>query len=478
MMEERTLEFMRKAADGKILMGSGETIVKEIFTDSRAPVPGGAFLAVCGDRFDGHDFIESTAQAGCRVFIVSRTEGIRFPEGSSVLCVKDTTLAYGQIAAAYRNDFPGLKVIAVCGSNGKTTTKDLIAAVLAKKGKVLSNLKSFNNHIGVPQTLLQITSDHQYAVVEVGTNHPGELVPLLKWIAPTHGVLTSIGNEHLEFFKNVDGVVAEEGTLAESLPENGVLFINADSYGYETICGRLNPKARKISIGCKTANADWIGRLLGISCQGTTFEIFHKAKEMGGFQGDIHVKTWQVRPLGAHQVTNALLAIAVARELGVPENDIADALRECPPSDMRAQVRSVNGMTLLVDCYNANLDSVYAALETLRSLQPETGGKRVAILGTMGELGETACEVHKKVAHRAAVSGVDIALFCGQYADEMKAVFEREGQTPSYAKSFDTLESLLKEVDSNVSNGDCVLIKASRAQRFEKIVERLEGKKL
>ena len=477
-MEERTLEFMRKATGGKILMGSGETVVKDIFTDSRAPVPGGAFLAVHGDRFDGHDFIESTAQAGCRVFIVSRTEGIRFPEDSSVLYVKDTIQAYGQIAAAYRKDFPGLKVIAVCGSNGKTTTKDLIAAVLAKKGKVLSSLKSFNNHIGVPQTLLQITSEHQYAVVEVGTNHPGELAPLLKWIAPTHGVLTCIGNEHLEFFKNVDGVVAEEGTLAESLPENGVLFINADSYGCETICGRLKPTARKITVSSKTTDADWSGRLLGISCQGTTFEIFHKAKEMGEFQGDIHVKTWQVRPLGAHQVTNALLAIAVARELGVTENDIAAALRECPPSDMRAQVRSVNGMTLLVDCYNANIDSVCAALETLRSLQPGTAGKRVAILGTMGEIGETSGEVHKEVARRAAISGVDVALFCGQHADEMKTVFEREGQTPSCAKSFDTLESLLKEVDSNVSNGDCVLIKASRAQRFERIVERLEGKKV
>lgn len=467
-MEARTLEFMREATGGEFFAGGGEVVVKGIFTDSRAPMAEGVFLAVMGERFDGHDFVGKVGEAGCRAFIVSRTEGIDFPVGSTVLKVADTVAAYGQIAAAYRRQFSKLVVIAVCGSNGKTTTKDMIAAVLARRGAVVASERSFNNQIGVPGTLLRITSQHEYAVVEVGTNHPGELKPLLQMVAPDYGVLTSIGHEHLEFFKSVEGVVEEEGTLAEVLPADGGLFINQDSVGVDAITKRLKPGVMVKRVGLGEYENDFNGRLLGVRPEGTDFSV----KWRGG--GSLIEVEYYIRPVGAQHVTNAMLAIAVGWMSGVATGKVQDALAECPASDMRSQVEVVHGVTILKDCYNANLESVKAALETLRMLPCGKIGNRIAILGTMSELGESALEAHQEVGRMAARLWLDYLFLYGEYAKEMKVAFESEGSEVTKVRLFDTMELLIKEVSSIVSKGDCVLVKASRSQRFEQIVESLE----
>lgn len=464
---------MSEAAEGLIYFGSGDISVKGIFTDSRNPLPGGAFLAVEGERFDGHDFIEAVGKAGCRVFIVSRIEGHSFPENSSVLCVNDTVEAYGRIAAAYRRDFKEIKIIAVCGSNGKTTTKDLIASVLSKKGKTLSSRRSFNNHIGVPQTLLEIDSSHSFAVIEAGTNHPGELAALLKMIAPDYGVVTSIGHEHLEFFADLDGVLSEEGCIAETLPSEGALFIPEECYGVAQITKRLGKGVRCVTVSCQSPKkAELYGELQEINRSGTVFKVFSKAKEVGTGQVDTRFKTCQIRSLGAHHITNALLAICAGEEMGVPEDDIYMALSECPAPEMRTEVKVVGGLTLLIDCYNANLDSVCAALETLKTLGIIESEKTVAILGTMGELGRSADESHRQVALKAAVTGVACALFCGEYAGEMCEVFRANASANQFSEAFDTPEALFAEVDQYVSKGDCVLLKASRSQKFERLVQK------
>ncbi|HQC42346.1 MAG TPA: UDP-N-acetylmuramoyl-tripeptide--D-alanyl-D-alanine ligase [Verrucomicrobiota bacterium] len=464
---------MSEAAEGLIYFGDGDISVEGIFTDSRNPLPGGAFLAVEGERFDGHDFIEAVGKAGCRVFIVSRIEGLSFPEKSSVLWVNDTVEAYGRIAAAYRKDFKEIKIIVVCGSNGKTTTKDLIASVLSKKGKTLSSRRSFNNHIGVPQTLLEIDSSHSYAVIEAGTNHPGELAPLLKMIAPDYGVVTSIGREHLEFFVDLDGVLGEEGCIAEALPSEGALFIPEECYGIAQITKRLGEGVRRVTVSSQSLEkAGLYGELQEISRDGTVFKVFSKTKEVGKDQVDTRFKTCQIRSLGAHHITNALLAICIGKEMGVPEDDIYTALSECPAPEMRSEVKAVGGMTLLIDCYNANQDSVCAALETLKHLENKENGKTVAILGTMGELGRSAGESHRQVALKAAATGVACALFCGEYAEEMCEVFRTSASSEQFSKAFDTPETLFAEVDKYVSKGDCVLLKASRSQKFERLVQK------
>lgn len=464
---------MSEAAEGLIYLGNGSISVEGIFTDSRNPLPGGAFLAVAGERFDGHDFIGAVGNAGCRVFIVSRIEGISFPEKSSVLWVNDTVEAYGRIAAAYRKDFKGIKIIAVCGSNGKTTTKDMIASVLSKKGKTLSSRRSFNNHIGVPQTLMEIDSSHSYAVIEAGTNHPGELAPLLKIIEPHYGVVTSIGYEHLEFFADLDGVLSEEGCIAEALPSGGAIFISEDCYGAGQIAKRLGEGVRCLTVSRQSSRkAELYGDLQEISQNGTVFKVFSKTKEVGKGQVDTRFKTCQIRSPGAHHITNALLAICVGKEMGVPEDDIYTALSECPAPEMRTEVKVVGGLTLLIDCYNANQDSVCAALETLKHLGNKESGKTVAILGTMGELGQSAQESHRQVALKAAATGVACALFCGEYAEEMREVFKANASPDQFSAAFDTPETLLAEVDKYVSKGDCVLLKASRSQKLERLVQK------
>ncbi|MDI9400657.1 MAG: UDP-N-acetylmuramoyl-tripeptide--D-alanyl-D-alanine ligase [Limisphaerales bacterium] len=464
---------MSEAAEGLIYFGEADISVKGIFTDSRNPLNGGAFLAVKGEYFDGHDFIESAARAGCKVFIVSRIEGIRFPEKSSVLWVRDTVEAYGRIAAAYRKSFKKVKVIAVCGSNGKTTTKELIAAVLSKKGKTLASQRSYNNHIGVPQTLLELDSSHSYAVIEAGTNHPGELAPLLKMIDPDYGVLTSIGNEHLEFFGDLDGVLEEEGSIAEALPAGGALFIAEDCYGSREVIGRLKKGVRSIAVSRQSPeSAELYGELVSISYNGTTFKVFPKAKEVGKGQEDTRLRQGKIRSLGAHHIINALLAICVGNEMGVPEDEIYQALSECPAPEMRTEIKIARGVTLLVDCYNANQDSVCAALETLMHLRNSGTGKAVALLGTMGELGQSAPLSHRQVALKAATVGVDRALFCGEYAGEMCEVFLANASAGQFSKAFESPEALLEQADEYINAGDSVLLKASRSQRFERLVQR------
>jgi hypothetical protein len=228
LMEPRNLIYMAQAAEGELAKGAPTTTVRRVCTDSRAVQAEDLFVALRGDRFDGHTFVGQVAQLGAAAAVVERDS----PPGSDWSCglitVGNSRLALGRIAARYRRDF-GLPIVAVAGSNGKTTTKELIASVLRQKLQTHLSPASFNNDIGVPTTLLGLCRQHEVAVLEFGTNHPGELAPLLRMAQPKFGVIPSIGREHLEFFGDLDGVVEEEGSLAELLPSDGKLFLNADT---------------------------------------------------------------------------------------------------------------------------------------------------------------------------------------------------------------------------------------------------------
>src|SRR5438105_653604 len=226
-MEPRSVEYICDAVSGR-LEGPGSRIITGISTDSRTVREGDCFIAVAGEKFDGHKFVGEALKKGAAVLMLAHD---RIPEPGlqgPIITVADTRRALGQLAARYRNDFQ-VPVIAVAGSNGKTTTKELIAAVLRQNLATLWSEASFNNDIGVPLTLSKLEAKYEAAVLEVGTNHPGELAPLLEMIRPRYGVLTSIGREHLEYFGDVEGVAREEGVLAELLPEEGKLFINGDN---------------------------------------------------------------------------------------------------------------------------------------------------------------------------------------------------------------------------------------------------------
>ena len=227
-MEPRSLKYLADACAGELRCGSADSVATNVCTDSRHARPGDLFFAIRGERFDGHDFLAEVAAKGVAAVVVEKKRIPRSPPGCAVVAVEEVRAAFGRLAAAYRKEFR-LPMVAVAGSNGKTTTKDLLASVLSRKFSTLSSEASFNNDIGVPTTLLRLERSHQAAVLEAGTNHPGELAPLLDLIQPQCGVLTNIGREHLEFFGDVAGVAQEEGWLAERLPPEGTLFLNGDS---------------------------------------------------------------------------------------------------------------------------------------------------------------------------------------------------------------------------------------------------------
>ena len=224
MMEPRTLEFIAASCQGQLVTGERSACVSRVCTDSRLAKPGDLFVAIKGDRFDGHDYAGQALGQGAVAALVNRSR-LGQAEVAPAIHVDETRQALGQLAARYRQDFD-TPVIAIGGSNGKTTTKDILATLLGQRFETLSSEASFNNDIGVPLTLLRLQETHRAAVVEVGSNHPGEMQSLLSIVRPTIGVLTSIGREHLEFFGDLDGVLREEGALAEALPEEGCLFVN------------------------------------------------------------------------------------------------------------------------------------------------------------------------------------------------------------------------------------------------------------
>src|SRR5689334_5810826 len=244
-MEPRSLTYVAEACGGELLSGSPAAMVARVCTDSRQARPGDLFVALAGEKFDGHHFLNEVAQKGAVAVVVEKGKNPDQAPGCAVIAVGDTRRALGGLAARYRRDFE-LPVVAVGGSNGKTTVKELLASVLRQRFRILWSEASFNNDIGVPVTLLKLENSHQAAVIEVGTNHPGELAPLVRMAAPRCGVVTSLGREHLEFFGDIEGVVEEEGWLAELLPANGRLFVNGDSPQIEKVVSRSRANMTRV----------------------------------------------------------------------------------------------------------------------------------------------------------------------------------------------------------------------------------------
>ena len=452
-MESRSLQYIADGCAGKLLGGSPYATVVRISTDSRGVVAGDLFIAIAGERFDGHSFLSEAAAKGVAAVVAERS---RIPAGFSacpVVAVDSTRLALGRLAERYRRDFHA-PVIAVGGSNGKTTTKELIAAVLRQAGPVLWSEASFNNDIGVPLTLLRLDRSHKAAVVEAGTNHPGELAPLMRIISPNFGVITNIGREHLEFFRDIEGVVHEEGSIAEAVPATGTLFLNGDDSWAELLAERTY--GRPLRLGLASGN-DWRAGNVHFDASGVRFYV---TGPTGGWDGE-----YRVQLLGRHQVANALFAIAIGAELGLSREQIAHGLAECVPAKMRLQLWNFNGLRVLEDCYNANADSMTAALQTLREIP--CLGRRVAVLGDMGELGLESPHAHLEVGQQVAALGVDQLVTVGSRA---KGIAEgaREGGLQNVIEIME-IEAAGRWIKGFAHSDDLVLIKASRSMKLEQV---------
>jgi UDP-N-acetylmuramoyl-tripeptide--D-alanyl-D-alanine ligase len=460
-VEARSLKFVAEACGAGIKSGAVEALAGNVCTDSRQARAGDLFFAIKGEKFDGHDYLAEVAAKKVAAVVIEHKKMPAILPECGVLAVDDVRAALGKLAAAYRRGFD-LPVIAVAGSNGKTTTKELLASVLRQKFSTLWSEASFNNDIGVPLTLLRLEKGHQAAVLEAGTNHPGELAPLVKMIDPKYGVITSIGREHLEFFGDVAGVAQEEGWLAELLPAEGKLFLSGDNEWAGLIAARAKARVVRVGFG---ENNDWRAVKTRLDKNGTTFQVIAPDQ---GFSGE-----YRVNLLGRHQVGNALFAIAIGAEIGLKHAEVLRGLAECQPPKMRMQFWEANGVRVLDDAYNANADSMIAALETLCDLPLQ--GRRVAVLGDMGELGRHSESAHAEVGRHAAKLGIGQLFAIGKMAATTARAARGAGLTRVI--EFADVEAAVVAVKKFLKTGDVVLLKASRSARLERIAETLKTEK-
>ena len=419
-------------------------------TDSRALQRGQLFVALRGERFDGHDFLAAAAERGAAGAIVDRRHAAALPLPAVV--VDDTRRALGDLARDWRRRFSPA-VVAVTGSNGKTTVKEMLAAILraharqegAGESAVLATLGNLNNDIGLPLMVLRLRAGHRWCALELGMNHPGEIAYLADIAAPTVAVVNNAQREHLEFMKSVADVAAENGSVYEALPADGVAIVNADDAHAEYFRGRARPR-RVVDFGLAT------GQVTG-RC-----ELKHLSSEIDIRTPQGEARTSLAIP-GLHNVRNALAAAACAIGVGVPPADIAAGLAAFRPYAGRLQVKQGRGgMTIIDDTYNANPDSVRAAIDVLVSCP----GPTALVLGDMGEVGSQGPEFHREVGEYARGKGVTRLLALGAATPDAVRAFG------SRATHFDSVEELVKALE-----GKTVLVKGSRFMRMERVVAAL-----
>ena len=447
-MNTRTLQFVREICRGEPQGWDDTLTFTRVCTDTRAIEAGDLFIALRGDQFNGNQFAADALTMGAVAALVDEP----IENLSPSLLVNDARCALGQLAAAHRQAHD-ISVIAVAGSNGKTSTKEMLAAILRESGATLHSPASFNNDIGVPLTLLQLSKAHRAAVVELGTNHPGELAPLVKISSPTHGILTGIGREHLEHFGDLTGVAQEEGVLGELLPESGKLFLYGDGPWVKALVERS--QAEVITAGFGPTN-DWRVETVRLMAEGTVFTIKTPEAEWCG--------EYSTPLLGKPQAGNAALALAAAYAVGVNPAKARKGLAESPVPAMRMQWQEAGGVRWLNDAYNANADSILAALATLAEL--DCRGQRIAVIGAMAELGEHTAEAHAEAG--AAAAALDGLLAVGKHA-EVTAESARRAGLERVATAADVDEAIAALRDWVVP-GDVVLLKASRAARLDEVL--------
>lgn len=451
-MTPASLAELARACGGDC-RGDAAVIVERVCTDSRQVRPGDLFVALEGPRFDGHDYLTAALAGGARAILAARAKAGRVPEGAPAILVEQPRAALADLARRERQAFGGV-VVGVAGSHGKTTTKELAAAVLRPGRRVLWSEASFNNDIGVPLTLLRLEPAHEVAVVELGTNHPGELAPLARLCAPHYGLLTALGREHLEFFGSLDGVVEEEGALAEVLPAGGRLFLLGDDGLAQRVLPRCAAPVTRVGFG---PHNDWQAEVRRMDEQGVRFTVRAPREAYCG--------EYRLPLLGAHQVLNALLALALGAELGVGREELARGLAACRPAKRRLELWEARGIRVLDDSYNANADSTLAALNTLAALP--CAGRRFAVLGDMAELGAHAEAAHVEAGRHASRLPLHALVAVGEKAGITAAAARAAGM--SRALAFATLAEAGKYLGTELQPGDLVLLKASRAARLERL---------
>jgi UDP-N-acetylmuramoyl-tripeptide--D-alanyl-D-alanine ligase len=462
-MEAMTLEEIKILSGGELdarAESRKADRVARVSTDSRTVREGDLFVALKGERFNAHEFLGQVEENRATAALVSRSQlASAKSQKLPLVLVEDSLQGLQSLAANYRRKCSALRTVVVAGSNGKTGTKDMVAAVLGERHRIQKTSGNLNNHIGVPLTLLSMDSSHEIGVLEIGTNHPGELRPLLEMIRPHAGVITNIGEEHLEFFKDLEGVAREEGTTAEFIPDEGLIALNAGDPWSESIAKRARCKIAWFGFG---ERAEYRAADIELRVEGTRFRMITPIGET----------TVQLKLLGRHQVTNALAAAALAQFYGITLDQIRQGLEKLAPSKMRMELKkSKSGVAVINDAYNANPASMRAALETFQELR--TTGAKLAVLGAMRELGESAAGAHLEIGKQAAEAGLTRLYVVG---DDARGILDGAAGAGfgANAEFFPNVEALVPRLRQQVKSGDLVLLKASRGVSLERALEAFE----
>lgn len=429
-----------------------DVMVERVNHDSRAVQAGDLFVALRGERFDGHGFVAQAGAAGAVAALVSDWVDTPLPQ----MKVDDTLVGLQALGAAWRRRFR-MPVVGVTGSNGKTTTKQMLAAIFAARGPVLATRGNLNNHIGVPLTLLSLREEHRTAVVEMGANHAGEIAQLAALAKPDVGVVTQAGDAHLEGFGSREGVARAKGELFAAL-DGGIAVINADDR-YAGLWTQMASKVSQIRFGLQQP-AD-------VSASAIADEVFEQGP---GSRFRLHTPSGDVTvrlPVpGRHNVMNALAAAGCAIALGVDVQDIAVGLARVEPAQGRLSWKTTaEGARLIDDSYNANPSSLRAGMELLAA----NAGRRWLVLGGMGELGPEAPRLHREAGETARALGIDGLFALGPLAAEAAKGFG-DG-----AQAFDDVAALVAALRPQLDSHTTVLIKGSRSARMERVVELLTG---
>ena len=429
--------------------GDAERLYRAISTDTRTLQRGDVFVAIEGEHFDGHAFVAHAVAAGCAAVVASRELG-----GCPVTVyrVPDTLTALGDLAR-HRREEAAIPVVGITGSSGKTTVKDMTLGALAGTTRAHGTSANNNNRVGTPLTILSMPEHATSLVLEMGSSEPGEIAELARVARPTVGVVTTVSETHMERLGDLSGVLSEKLDLLRAVDATDTALVGDDP-------PELARKARKIHPG--VAVSGWSERA---DHDLRPFDARLRADGTYAF-------TWQGEPVslqvpGAHSVYNALLALAVARSLNVAAMSAAAGVSAVSPRAMRNEVRGVGDLTLLVDCYNANAASVEAAVTTLAAM--ETRGRRVAVLGTMLELGERSAAIHRETLGRVLKAGVDCFVLTGAFAHA------GQGVPDGRILRVDDVAELAARLPSLVAAGDTILLKASRGVRLERTIPALES---
>lgn len=450
---------MIKASD--ILAATGAVVgdfdFTGVTTDSRSVKPGELFVALKGENFDGHDYCAKAIELGAAGVVVSRD--VELPAGVAVFKVQDTLAAYQQIARAYRRSLKALKVFAITGSNGKTSTKDLLAACLSAKYKVVKTQGNFNNEIGLPKTLLSVTPDTDIAVVEMGMRGLGQIAELCAIAEPDSGLISNVGETHMELLGSMDNIATAKGEIVDNLPAEGFAVLNGDSE-YVTRAAS-HTKARAVYFGLGE-NCDYRGSNIVTSALGTTFTCTEKAT---GESVQVRLQL-----IGEHNVYNALSAIAGAACYGVSMAECAKALATARLTGSRQEIIYIGDITFINDAYNASPASMEAALKTLAEAKRVAKGnaRTIAILADMLELGAISEGAHRRVGRWAVENKVDYVLTYGDEAayisDEVARLGGRTRHCGSRQEAADALRLL-------ADAGDIILLKGSNSMHVDKMLE-------